>query len=184
MPIAVVAEGSINGEEIGFHQALRRSFSWWGRAILANLWATLKVLGLTLLLIVPGVVYLIYYTFVTNTVVLRGKSGKAALDYSENLVRGNWWKVLSISLFLLIAFLITRFPTKRFLSPLFPDAVWPCASQIIADILGSFYWLALTIFFLNLDYRKMAVIEEGEGLHQVRFKRVHREGAGSRLLCQ
>ena len=97
MAIAFVVEHSLTGESIGYRKALRLSFSRWGSVIGTSMLAGLILLGLTLLLIVPGIIWGVYYTFFVYVVALRSEGGKSALDYSKSLVKGHWWKVAGIT---------------------------------------------------------------------------------------
>ena len=56
------------------------------------------VLGLSVLLIIPGIIWLNYYTFVTQLVIINEKKWKSALDASKQLVRGHWWEVLGVNI--------------------------------------------------------------------------------------
>ena len=77
-------------------------------AILTGLLAMLIVFGLTLLLIVPGVIWVIYYSFFLFVVALRGLSGKPALDYSKAIVKGQWWRVFGYMLVIQLLALLRR----------------------------------------------------------------------------
>jgi hypothetical protein len=56
---------------------------------------------LTLLLIVPGVIFYVYWSFATMLVVVEGiKSTMPALKRSKSLVKGYWWAVAGRLLFI------------------------------------------------------------------------------------
>lgn len=62
--------------------------------ILVGLLAGLAVLGGFVLLIVPGIIFSIWFAFVGYAVILDGAKGTAALRASKTLVEGRWWGVL------------------------------------------------------------------------------------------
>ena len=154
MAVAFVVEHSLRGENIGYRQALRQSFSRWGSVIGTGILAGLIIFGLTLLLIVPGIIWGVYYLFIVYIVALRGQGGKKALDYSKSLVKGRWWRVFGVFfvvglltfVFILIVDLPFGFMPVNFLTDVL--------SGILADIVWSFFTIATVLFFLNLDYLK------------------------------
>lgn len=66
--------------------------------ILPLLWVSaltgLAVFGGTLLLIIPGIIFAVWFTFGSVINVLEGTRGAAALKQSKQLVSGKWWAVL------------------------------------------------------------------------------------------
>jgi hypothetical protein len=78
------------------------------RAIFTTVLMGILLIGLLLLLIIPGVIAGVYWAFALSVVVFYGKSGFDALNYSKDLVKGRWWTVFSYLLgFLLISFIIS-----------------------------------------------------------------------------
>ena len=55
----------------------------------------LTILGGCLLLIIPGIIFMVWYAFSQLSVVLDGQLGKNALHFSHNLVRGRFFQVIS-----------------------------------------------------------------------------------------
>jgi hypothetical protein len=148
MAIAFVVEKSVAGEDIRYSQALKKSFSRWGSVIGTNILAGIALLVLTLLLIVPGIVWGVYYSFSVYVVALRDVGGKEALDYSKSLVKGRWWRVFGNNFGLGILFSVFYFIVE------IPFLVvpMPIVHFTLIDIIYSFFIVASTVFFLNLDY--------------------------------
>jgi len=61
--------------------------------ILTVILLTLIVVGGFILLIIPGIVFLVWFTFVTQVVIFEDKSGMQALKQSREYVRNRWWGV-------------------------------------------------------------------------------------------
>lgn len=59
MGLALITEKTLQGESIPWREALQHGLSKWGRAIGTSVLAVLILLGLTLLLIIPGIIYTI-----------------------------------------------------------------------------------------------------------------------------
>ncbi len=53
----------------------------------------LIVVGGFILVIIPGIIFSIWFTFVAQARVLDKKKGVSALGFSRTLVKGNWWGV-------------------------------------------------------------------------------------------
>lgn len=62
--------------------------------IYTNVLSTLIIIGGTILLIIPGIIFAVWYAFVTYSVVLSGKAGFMALKDSKALVTGRWWAIV------------------------------------------------------------------------------------------
>lgn len=152
--IAYIVEQAIGGEKIGWTIALKHGFSRWGSAIGTSFVAGIILLGLTLLLIVPGIIWGVYYLFFVYVVALRMIGGKTALDYSKDLVKGQWWRVAGISLLIgILSFLVIFIITIPF--ALLPThQIMNIISNTINDVLSALFIVMMLVFFLNTDYLK------------------------------
>ncbi len=54
---------------------------------------TLIVIGGTLLLIIPGIIFTFWYIFSVQEIIFAGQKGLAAMSESKKLVVGRWWAV-------------------------------------------------------------------------------------------
>jgi uncharacterized membrane protein len=151
MATAVVVDAAIRNETVSPGAALRAAVSRWLSVIGTSILARLILIGLTLLLIVPGIIWAVYYSFIVYVVILRGLGGKKALDYSKSLVKGRWWRILGISVVLwFLGTIVALLPVLPFF--VLPDhAVLGILSDTLVDLVSSFFLVAYTIFFLNMD---------------------------------
>ena len=154
MAIAYAIKNKFDGKTVNAAEALKKALSRWGAAVGTNIMLGIFLLGLTLLLIVPGIIYYVYWIFVSLVVVLNDKSGKDALDYSKKIVEGRWWRVAGYSIVFAMLGIIVGvvvsipywFLPENFLINIVTDT--------LIDILFSFFIVALTIFFINFDATK------------------------------
>lgn len=58
-----------------------------------GLLTALIVIGGTLLLVIPGIIFSLWYSFSSYSAMLDDKKGMPALNYSKSLVKGRWWGV-------------------------------------------------------------------------------------------
>ena len=158
--VAKIVECSINGEPITYAEALKFSLTRWGWAIAVQLLAGLIILGMFLLLIVPGVIWAIYYTFVVYVVALRGIGGKTALDYSKRLVKGQWgrvfWIGLLINLLCILAAFIIGFVIEMPFDLLPENKIIDIISSTVVDLVIGLFSVIWVVFFLNVDYLRTA----------------------------
>lgn len=84
----------VEGRVLSLGGAVREAALVWGRGIGARFRVSLWVVFLTLLLVVPGVWKATMLLF-ASTAVLRVKN-RDALEYSEQLVRGRWWRSFAL----------------------------------------------------------------------------------------
>jgi hypothetical protein len=164
--IAYLVEKSIHGQSITWRNSLRYGLSRWTSAIEATILAGLIVTGMTLLLIIPGIIWSMYYSFVTYIVALRNLDGRTALDYSKNLVQGQWWRVCGIQfiIFVLDVFLeiivglaivvvIVKLTSHNQFSLILSNTLTIVPNTLV-DIGGALFTVMRIVFFLNTDYLK------------------------------
>ncbi len=63
-------------------------------SLVVSLFTALIVIGGILLLIIPGIIFSIWYSFAAISVAIDNKSMREALPYSKSLVTGRWFEVL------------------------------------------------------------------------------------------
>jgi hypothetical protein len=152
--IALIVEKSLQGTTLSWIDTLNYSLSKWPSAIGTGLLSFLIVLGLSFLLIIPGIIWAVYYTFWVYVVAIRNIRGKTALDYSRSLVKGQWWSVLGtlfvIRIVELLIGVVILFIFTHFISNIQFLSVIP---GTINDIVGSFFTVVIVVYFLNNDYR-------------------------------
>lgn len=98
-----VADGSQQGH---FEAYYRKAFP----LVLPFIWVQILTgligfLGF-ILLIIPGIIWAIQYSFSSFVMVLEGKRGMAALRQSKEYVKGNWWKIFFRVVGLMIVIII------------------------------------------------------------------------------
>lgn len=74
-----------------WQETFKENSRYIGPVILVSVLVGLIVLGGTLLLIIPGIIFSIWYSFVFYTVIFEDKRGLSALSASKNMVINRWW---------------------------------------------------------------------------------------------
>jgi saccharopine dehydrogenase-like NADP-dependent oxidoreductase len=147
MAAAWLAERTVLGERRHLPSALVAALAATPRYLPVLLLALVILLGLSLLLVVPGVVQGVYYTFAMQVVVLRQGRGKGALNRSKALVRGRWWRVLGINLLLSLPYFLAAL-----LGDQLPRSLPVATAIVLLKAVTSAFWLVgMTVLFLDLD---------------------------------
>lgn len=160
LALARLIEASLAGDPITWQQALRHSFSRWGASLGTGLLAGLIIIGLCFLLIVPGIIWGLYYSLFVFVVALRGLSGKKALDYSKNIVKGQWWRVFG---YLSVIGIMGFFAGIAVVAPFFftPDnMIFNIVSDTLTDIVSALFIIMTCVFFLNNDHSRVKLEAE------------------------
>ncbi len=150
--IMYLVERGIQNEYINWIGAIR-----FGLTRIIPLYFSFLVLILILtclyvLIIIPGVIFTIFWFFSPYVISLRKTSGKKAFDYSMNIVKGQWWRILSSCVFLLVFQLLFFAPLTLVQIIVNLPLILIILIQTISLIIGSFFSVMTTLFFLNVDY--------------------------------
>jgi hypothetical protein len=96
-----------------FKMAKKIAWNYLSTGLLA---ALLILLGFILLL-VPGIIWSVYYVFVAWIVISEGKLNKAAMSRSKYLVKGYWWSIFGRLLLLTVILgIISSIPSAQIIS--------------------------------------------------------------------
>lgn len=122
----------------------------------------LAVAGGFILLIIPGIIFLIWYSFSQIAAVLEHKKGKEALSFSHNLVKGRFFRVAwrMISGPILLGFLFSTIMgmvyvlvgslTKTDVVPLLSQAKTPPWMDLLQSVGDVFFVPLLALYFILL----------------------------------
>ena len=152
-----IIESHLNNSIITIGDALSFSMNRLGKAAWTSIIAGVIVLLLSLLLIIPGIIWGIYYGFILFVVAQKNIGGWNALAVSKSLVVGRWWKVfwygLVISMVVAMGAILLEAPIS-----MFTEGV---TSRMFADvfsiILSAYATTAYILFYINLQHNSLPV---------------------------
>jgi hypothetical protein len=150
--IAIITEKAIEGKSVDWIEALQFARSKWTKAIGTGLLLWIRILGFMLLLIIPGLIYSLYYVFWDSVVALRDRSGKEALEYSKKLVVGQWWRIFEITLIIVLLAIILSQGVSYLMSLISDNPFFGIIPNLLTDIVGSFITVTFVLLFLNNDF--------------------------------
>lgn len=113
----------------------------------------LAIVSGLILLVIPGLIFVIWFTFTISIVVAENLSGTAALSRSKQLVKGRFWKTVGYLLFPALIIFVYSFITSAV------SAAIPKPSRSVFEILFSIVtWPfgLVSLIYSFLVYREFA----------------------------
>ena len=147
--VIFIAKQSIDGEQKTFKENLQSTFSKWWVAICANLLYGFWVGLLLLLLIVPGIIFAVYWIFFIYILVLKDISISKTFEYSKKLVKWRWWEIFGYGLFSFATTFILWI--ALWFTPYVNTLLWDISTSVIVDLYSLFIVIIFTLKFLNID---------------------------------
>lgn len=134
--------------------------------LIVGLLQLLVILGGFILLIIPGLIFMVWYVFVQFSAVLDNKKGMEALSHSKTLVQGRFWKTLlnayggSLLILLfysfIIAIIISLVATASGVQPellLSGDILWVNIIESLGDVIF-IPWIVIYLTQVYLDAKQ------------------------------
>lgn len=124
----------------------------WPRVFLTALLYGIFTFLLTLLLVIPGLIYGIFWMFAIPAVVLSGKKNNEALKYSHELLRGRWWQAFGRMIALSIPYFIIFMVLIALMGASFgANAIVQTIFMTIIEVLAVFASVFSVLYFLDLE---------------------------------
>jgi hypothetical protein len=155
LAMPVLIENSVLDREVSLENSLKRGVAKFMTGAVAALIASLIIFGLSLLLVIPGIIWMYYYIFLNEAVALRDLRGMEGLRYSKHLVKGRWWNVFWIVLVCCcLLTILVALPTA--LTALFlGESLLAHAVQLVLSTFAfAFFHVMRTLMFLALECSK------------------------------
>ncbi len=152
MSSKIIVEGIVENKNISLAKAITLASSKWGRAFTTQLLSSLIIFAWSLLLVIPGFIYSIYYLFILDAVALRDKDGQEALKYSKSLVEEQWWRMFGITLGIGIIFGVFNGLISFVFGRISENPYFAIIPNAIALYGASIFGVISTVLFLNNDF--------------------------------
>lgn len=109
--------------------------------IYTSILVMLIVLGGTIMLIIPGIIFSIWYTFTYYAIIFEEKKGVAALKASKELVTGRWWaifwRLFAPGLFYALILIIITYAITYGLAYMLSGMTYVLVNGILTSIVSS-----------------------------------------------
>ncbi len=103
--IVIAAARAFKKKKIVFSEVLKQATRLWFPVVLTSALMVLLLMPLYVLLIIPGVIFTMFWVFTSQVIILENKRYWKALQRSRDLVRGNWMEVFGR--YVLLALILT-----------------------------------------------------------------------------
>lgn len=151
LSVARLTDALQHGETIDFRVALSRGFQKWGAGLVTMLVMGVLLALLFFALIIPGIIFAVYWMFVVIVVALTDKTLLTALSYSRALVRGRWWKLFGYALVMALISWVVLWVVGFVLGLFGSNYISDVIGNIAGDLVGAFYVVAGVFLFRNLQ---------------------------------
>lgn len=144
--------------KIGIIEAYKRA---WPK-ILSYLWISILVGLITsagfILLIVPGIIFMVWFGFASFILVVEGIKGRSALLKSKEYVKGRWWPVFGRILFISIIVGITGSLVGSIAGQIFKliDISW---LENIGSSIVSIFIIPFSVIYSFLIYKNLKLLK-------------------------
>ncbi len=155
----LLIKDKIDGRVVDVQNIAKKTFSKLLPSIGLVITITLFEFILFLLLVVPAIIFGIFWYFVFHTFVLEGKF-KNAFKYSKEIVKGRWLTVfMYVFVFSIITFVISSLIEVLF--AFLPNNIWfSVIPSTVSGIIRIFFMVASVVFFVNFDATKKIEIAQ------------------------
>lgn len=156
------------GNDVTIGEAMRRGLSHFWSLSIAQITATIRVMFGFLLLIVPGILWMLSYALIVPVILIEGQKAIPSLRRSRDLVKGYRGKVFCIVLVVnLLQVILTAGVTM--ISGMFFDSQSPSGSVLASALnnLLSIFLTPLGIIAAILMYYDMRIRKEGFDLEML-----------------
>jgi len=84
----------LDSQSLSWKESFAKTLPFLSPVIYISILTTLVVVGGTLLLIIPGIIFMAWYLFTAQEVLFNGQRGISAMRGSKKLVTGRWWSIV------------------------------------------------------------------------------------------
>ena len=168
---AGVVKASLEKRKFKFKNLVDLGKKFFGKYLAFCIVFGIFIMLLFMLLIIPGVIFLVYWGFAIYIFFSEKVGIMGSLKKSRKIVKGNWWRVFGYGLLLIILVALVSavfdFPSQLVVSffgalagesyPVWTiifSGFWQVLSEIVSMLLGVFMILFFKNFYLDLKGKK------------------------------
>ena len=156
------------GNEVTIGEALRRGLGCFWTLSLAEITATIRMMFGILLLIVPGILWMLSYSLIVPAILVEGQKAMPSLRRSRDLVKGYRGKVFCVTMVIILLELILGAGVGMISSWLFnPGSRGGALLTSAINNLASIFMTPLLIIATILLYYDMRIRKEGFDLEML-----------------
>lgn len=158
--IIFLVKQSVDWEKKEFKEIFKKSIKKWTGAIWANILYNIWVGLLLFLLIVPWIIFAVYWIFFLYIFVLKNIEASKTFEYSKKLVKWRWWEIFGYWLFSTLSIILLWFLLG--FTPNIEYIYIDISTSLVIDIYSLFVVILFTLKFLNIDKEQLDIIENNQ----------------------
>jgi hypothetical protein len=140
----------VEGKDIDIINIYSRAGGFIFKIFWTNLLMSILLFLLFLCLVVPGIIFSIFWIFTILIIVFQKKSGMAAMVHSKALVKGRWWKTFGKMLIFLIVVILISIP-ENLISAFVSEELGILISIITGGLVGIIGMIVMAILYLSYE---------------------------------
>jgi len=145
----------LKDDSIDYSKALKLGWEKISSGIWIAILNLVAILGGLILLVIPGIIFMIWFYFSQYILIFEDKKGKEALIASKKLVKGNWWNVFGKMMILILYIFAVMFCIMIPAGIILGDNGSPFASTLVSIFLISpFTSIYFYLFYKDLKRLK------------------------------
>lgn len=152
--IIILRNFSLNKTAESFKQTFREAKSYAGAYLIVGLLVGILTFLWSLLLIIPGIIFGVFYSLAVYALVLENHKSMAALKRSKELITGYWWPVVGrcvlAGLIILIIRLILSIPLVAFEEGSVIASIWGMVLSVFGFLASQVYLIFSYLIFIDL----------------------------------
>ncbi len=160
--IAWIVKTKVTGGQLDFSAVWQKALSRLPQAIITTIIMGVLLAVLFILLVVPGVIFLVFWAFAIYAVVLNNKSGMDALNYSKSIVAGKWGIVFLYLLVIGILMAIIAGIINGIIGTGGDSYLIVFLQGVVGDVVNAFFIISSVLLFLNLESLKLGRIADSK----------------------
>lgn len=126
--------------------------------LLVSLLSGVLLILLYLALIIPGIIFSIFWALASYTLIFEGKTGISALRRSRELINGHWWAVFARYLVYILIYVILSTVVSVLFIAAKDGSVAFYLGQFI-NYMAAFIFMPFSIVFFFVLYRNLKAIK-------------------------
>ena len=91
-----------NEKNLNFKKAVKNSLNYFWKFLGLGIVLSLALLGLSILLIIPGIIFMIFWMFSPYVLMKENKKIIESMKTSKKIVKGKWWSVFGYFILLIL----------------------------------------------------------------------------------
>ena len=145
-------------QDVSAKELFKKSKQYFSSYLGVSILIAIFTLLWTLLFIIPGIIFSVYYSFAAFIVVYENKKAMAAIKQSKNLIKGYWWAIFGrlayVVIFIMIINILLSSPNYFLPKNSLALNIWELVVRLIIVLISP-----VALFYNYLLYKNISTIK-------------------------